>query len=345
MPITFKNGDMFAEPVEAIVNTVNCVGVMGKGVALEFKKRWPANYKAYKRICDAKELVPGQMFVFDTQQLFPQDGPRYLVNFPTKAHWRSKSKLIYIEEGLDALVEAIDAYQINSIAVPPLGCGNGGLDWADVCPLIVSKLGGLDHVDVIVFPPRNAIDVPEHINTSFPLTYERAVLLKGLGDLESHFNGTFDRISLQKIAYFLQVLGVSLNISFSRNLYGPYSEKLRKSFVAFEKSGMLDGFTTGDRQAHVTPSAYAAADEFLTAAAGDGPRIIRKIDTLIQGYESPYGMELLSSVHWLAVHERHYPVEKIIAEMMQWNENKRNSFTPDAICAAYDRLVEDKLLH
>lgn len=345
MPITFKKGDMFAEPVEAIVNTVNCVGVMGKGVALEFKKRWPANYKAYKKICDAKELSPGQMFVFDTQQLFPQDGPRYLVNFPTKAHWRSKSKLIYVEEGLDALVEDIQTYKMKSIAIPPLGCGNGGLKWSDVCPLIVSKLRGLDDVDVVVFPPRDAVDAPEHANTSFPLTYERAVLLKGLGDLEAHFDGAFDRISLQKIAYFLQALGVALNISFSRNLYGPYSEKLRRSFVAFEKRGMLDGFTTGDRQTRVTPSAYAAADEYLSDMRGRNEDVIVQLDKLIQGYESPYGMELLSSVHWLAAHEKHYPVEKIIAEMMQWNENKRNAFTPEAIRAAYDRLVEDKLLH
>lgn len=111
---------MFAEPVEALVNTVNCVGAMGKGVALEFKNRWPANFRAYKSLCDSKGLSPGQMFVFDTKELFISEGPRYLINFPTKAHWRSKSKMEYIEDGVDALVEAIREHGTTSIAIPPL---------------------------------------------------------------------------------------------------------------------------------------------------------------------------------------------------------------------------------
>ena len=105
MSIVFKKGNMFNEPVQAIVNTVNCVGVMGKGVALEFKNRWPANFKAYKKLCDSKGLKPGQMFVFDTKELFTTEGPRYLINFPTKVHWRSKSKISYIQDGLDALAD------------------------------------------------------------------------------------------------------------------------------------------------------------------------------------------------------------------------------------------------
>jgi len=345
MSFTFKNGDMFAEPVEALVNTVNCVGVMGKGVALEFKKRWPANYKAYKKVCDAKGLVPGRMFVFDTHQLFPTDGPRYLVNFPTKAHWRSKSKLSYVEDGLDALVETIRQYDIRSIAIPPLGCGNGGLDWADVKPLITSKLEVLPDVHFVVFPPMDALDEPEHAHAKFPMTFERAILLKSLGDLEGYFDGSFDRISLQKIAYFLQAFGVKLNLEFSRNLHGPYSETLRKSYIALEMSGMIGGFVSGDRQARATPSGYAVADEYLGKSETLGSEIIERLDRLIQGYESPYGLELLSSVHWLAHHERYYPIEKIVEAMQNWNENKRNSFKEDAIRLAYERLRDDGLLN
>ena len=184
MTLIFKKGDLFSEPVQALVNTVNCVGVMGKGVALEFKKRWPENFKAYKRICDAKALSPGKLYIFDTNELFASDGPRYLVNFPTKAHWRSKSKISYIEDGLDALANAIREYKISSISIPPLGCGNGGLDWADVKPLIVSKLGELEDVEVVVFPPRDAMDEPEHVHSKLNMTFERAMLLKSLGDLE-----------------------------------------------------------------------------------------------------------------------------------------------------------------
>jgi O-acetyl-ADP-ribose deacetylase (regulator of RNase III) len=345
MTIKFKKGDMFSEPVEALVNTVNCVGVMGKGVALEFKKRWPANFKEYKKLCDVKALVPGQMFIFDTNELFASEGPRYLVNFPTKSHWRSKSQISYVQDGLDALREEIKVFGIKSIAIPPLGCGNGGLDWADVKPLVLSKLSDLEDVEIIVFPPKDALDEPEHVHSNLPMTYARAVLLKGLNDLERYFDGSFDRVSMQKIAYFLQALGLDFKLKFARNLYGPYSENLKKAFIAFENHGMISGFLSGDRQAHVTNSGCAIADEFLSESDQGSDEIIDRLSKLIQGYESPYGLELLSSVHWLAHHEGHYPVERIIEQMVSWNENKRNSFSEDAIRVAYDRLLEDGLLN
>lgn len=345
MTIRTKTGDMFAEPVEALVNTVNCVGVMGKGVALEFKNRWPANFRAYKLLCDAKGLKPGQMFVFDTKELFISEGPRYLINFPTKAHWRSKSKIEYIEDGLDALVEAIREYGITSIAIPPLGCGNGGLDWADVRPVIETKLSVLDNVDVVLFAPKHAADAPEHAHSNLSMTYPRAILLKALNDLEYYFDGSFDRISLQKIAYFLQALGVDFKLKFSRNLHGPYSETLKLAYVAMERHGTIDGFLSGERQSHVTPSGCAVANEFLDQFETSANDTIDRLSKLVQGYESPYGLELLSSVHWLAHHEGHFPVEKIVQEMLGWSEAKRNKFSEDAIRAAYDRLKEDGLLN
>lgn len=346
MTLTFKNGDMFSEPVEALVNTVNCVGVMGKGVALEFKRRWPDNFRSYKKACDAKSLNPGALLVFDTGRLFPADGPRYLVNFPTKAHWRSPSKLAYVEQGLDALVREIRDLGITSIALPPLGCGNGGLAWADVKPLIASKLAALEDVRVVIFSPRESSDLPEFSRQSaLAMSYPRAMLLKTLAELELYFDGAFDRISLQKIVYFLQALGVGFHLNFERNLHGPYSETLKKAFVAFEKHGMLSGFLTDDRRTHVTPVGCAAADEFLQDRSRSGEDIIMRLSHLIQGYESPYGLELLSSVHWLARHERHYPVEKIIEAMNGWSDRKRNTFDGATIRAAYDRLREDELLH
>lgn len=346
MPLTFKTGDMFSEPVEALVNTVNCVGVMGKGVALTFKQRWPANFKAYKKACEAKTLNPGTMLVFDTRQLLPSDGPRYLVNFPTKAHWRSPSKLAYIEQGLDALVREILNYRITSIALPPLGCGNGGLNWDDVKPLIANKLSELSDVNVIVFAPKESADEPEYAATppALAMNFPRAMILKCLVELEVYFDGAFDRISLQKIVYFLQTLGVDFRLKFQRNLYGPYSETLKKAFVSFEKYGLIKGFLTDDRRAHITPVGCAAADGFLRNSNQSAEEIVTRLSHLIQGYESPYGLEVLSSVHWLAHHERRYPIEKIIEEMKSWNERKRNTFDDDTIRAAYQRLKDDGLL-
>lgn len=180
MSISFKTGDMFSENVEAIVNTVNCVGVMGKGVALEFKRRWPNNYKAYKRLCDEKRIKPGKMFVHELSSLLGEDGPRFLINFPTKNHWRGKSKISYITDGLDDFVHQVRRYGIRSVALPPLGCGNGGLDWAEVKPLIESKLADLPEVEVVVFEPKDASTSVEFEGNveKRTMTHPRAILVK-----------------------------------------------------------------------------------------------------------------------------------------------------------------------
>src|SRR5579884_1817745 len=133
MTIKLVKGDLLSQNVDAVVNTVNTVGVMGKGVALQFKRRWPENFRAYERASKQGDVQIGKMFIYDAGRLLT---PRYIINFPTKVHWRSPSKLEYIREGLEDLVSQIRRLNIESIAMPPLGCGNGGLDWEDVRPLI-----------------------------------------------------------------------------------------------------------------------------------------------------------------------------------------------------------------
>lgn len=160
MIIEYKNGDMFDEPTEAIVNTVNCVGVMGKGVALEFKRRWPSNFKAYKIACADKSLIPGKMFIFDNGGFLDSEKHRFLINFPTKQHWRSKSKIEYVKDGLVDFVEQIRRLGIKSVALPPLGCGNGGLEWSDVRPLIEEAVSSLPNVHFVIFGPAEPSDVP-----------------------------------------------------------------------------------------------------------------------------------------------------------------------------------------
>lgn len=143
-------GDLLAAEVDALVNAVNTVGVMGKGIALRFKQDYPANYAAYRDACRRQEVELGRMFVHETGA---RDGPRYVVNFPTKKHWRSRSTLPDIEAGLVSLRRVVAEHGIRSIAVPPLGCGHGGLDWADVYPLLRAGLGELSEVRVLVYPP------------------------------------------------------------------------------------------------------------------------------------------------------------------------------------------------
>jgi O-acetyl-ADP-ribose deacetylase (regulator of RNase III) len=142
--ITLASGNLFNADVEALVNAVNCVGVMGKGLALQFKERFPANFKAYAKACKAGEVRTGAMFVFATGLL---QNPRFLVNFPTKQHWRDSSRIEDIEAGLQSLVVEVRDRRIRSIAVPALGCGLGGLEWREVRPRIDAACSGRSESD------------------------------------------------------------------------------------------------------------------------------------------------------------------------------------------------------
>lgn len=151
--IVLRQGDLLKADAEAIVNAVNCVGVMGRGIALQFRKAFPENYEEYREVCNRGELKPGMMLIHDMRQL---TNPRYIVNFPTKQHWKEDSRIEYIENGLQTLVADIQKHGIRSIAIPPLGCGLGGLDWKIVRPLIEKAFLELPNVTVYLFEPLGA---------------------------------------------------------------------------------------------------------------------------------------------------------------------------------------------
>ena len=151
MPVTHKTGgSIFDERVDALVNPVNCVGAMGAGLALQFKKAFPENFRAYAELCETGGLRTGEMFVFETGAMFPT----HIINFPTERHYKDKSRMQYIEDGLLALVDEIERREIESIAIPALGCGLGGLGWGDVRPLIVGMFEDMEEVEVVVFEPQ-----------------------------------------------------------------------------------------------------------------------------------------------------------------------------------------------
>lgn len=345
MSVSFKTGDLFLDKSEALVNTVNCVGVMGKGVALEFKRRWPENYKAYKKACDSKKLRPGNMLIYELTNLFGKSETKFIVNFPTKDHWRAKSKLEYISEGLDSLISDIKKYRIKSIAFPPLGCGNGGLDWDIVRPMMLERLSELNDVNVSIYAPLNGSDDPEYMETHLKMTTGRAVFLKAIAELETPFGGVLDRLSLQKIAYFLQVMDVPLNLDFTKNLYGPYSEALKKAVVALEGDYKLIAGFQADREAHVTPAGFAAAEDYLKNDE-QSEAVIENLAKLVDGFETPYGLELLSTVHKVAttLDVGKVDINYIASEMMALEKNKRNVFPKDEIRLAFQRLKDDRLL-
>jgi O-acetyl-ADP-ribose deacetylase (regulator of RNase III) len=340
MNIHITQGDLLArEDVDAIVNTVNCVGVMGKGIALQFKNKWPANFSAYAAACREGKVQLGSMFVYDSGGLLR---PNFIINFPTKQHWREKSKLESIRSGLDDLVRQVRKLGIRSIAVPPLGCGNGGLDWADVRPLIEAAFAPIPDVDVYVFEPGGALDPKRMVvNTKPPrMTAARAAMLKVM-EIYRQFDFGLSKIEVQKLAYFLQIAGADMRLTFAKHQYGPYSEDLKHALNRME-GHFIRGVGDGVVQAEIEPidDALREADRFISQIGqGDLREGVRRVAELIEGFETPYGMELLASVHWVATHDPTvHDVQSAVNAVGAWNVRKKHLMSPAHVEAAWERL-------
>ncbi|WP_294535828.1 macro domain-containing protein [uncultured Rhodoblastus sp.] len=334
--IEFKTGDILKADAEALVNTVNCIGVMGRGVALQFKNAFPENFKAYEAACAREEVEPGKMFVFEPHQLA---GPKFIINFPTKRHWRGKSRMEDIDSGLNALVEEIRARGIRSIAIPPLGAGLGGLDWAEVRPRIVTALRGLDDLHVTIFEP-NSAPVATKSREVPNMTPGRAALVvlmhRYLGGLMDPF---ISLIELQKLMYFMQEAGQPLRLHYIKHHYGPYADNLRHVLTKIEGhlvSGYRDGGDAPDKQLELVPGAVKDAETFLSADLDTKTRFDR-VGALVEGFETPFGLELLATVHWVAKREQAASVEDAVEKVYAWNDRKRR-FSPRQIGIAFETL-------
>ena len=336
---------MRQDDVDAIVNTVNCVGVMGKGIALQFRNKWPENNRAYEAACKAKEVRLGRMFVFDSGGLVK---PNYIINFPTKDHWRGKSSLESIREGLKDLVAQVKRLRIRSIAVPPLGCGNGGLEWSEVRPLIEGAFAELPDVEVRLFEPSGAPDPKSmEVKTKRPrMTAGRAAILKVLDTYRALEYG-LSRIEVQKLAYFLQEAGEELTLSFVKHRYGPYSEELRHALNSME-GHFIRGLGDGVVEAEIEPveDALAEAEEFVKANGHAAlEKHVERVAQLIEGFQSPYGMELLATVHWVATREAGvHTFDQVLGAVKSWNERKASIMQDAHLRAAWDRLSEQRWL-
>ena len=341
--ITLEQGNVLQAKAEAVVNTVNCEGFMGKGIALQFKKAYPDNFDAYRRACRAREVRPGRMFIFDLGAML---GVRYIINFPTKRHWKGRSRYEDIEAGLAALVEDVRRLGIRSIAIPPLGCGLGGLDWSRVRPMIEQAFAALPEVEVQLYEPAGAPaaeDMP--VRTKRPhLTVARALFIQVMRQYAA-LEYRLTLLEIQKLAYFLQEAGQPLRLNYQAGLYGPYAPNLNKVLEVLEGH-----YTRGygdtqkpDVELALIDGAAEEAETFLHSHDLERERLAR-VSRLIEGFETPYGMELLSSVHWLAVHAT--PVaaspDAAIAGMAEWNERKRRMFRPEHIRIAWGHLEEQK---
>ena len=342
--IELQEGDLLKADAEALVNTVNCVGVMGKGIALQFKQAFPENFVAYEKACKKGQIRLGQVHVFSTERLL---NPKHIISFPTKKHWRAKSRLSDIESGLDSLVEIISRLNIRSVAVPPLGCGYGGLKWSEVEPLIKQKMRALPEVTVLLFAPHGAPKPDEmRVGTKRPrMTRGRALLIKLL-DLYGEQGYRHSLLEIQKLAYFLQEAGEPLRLDFVKYHYGPYAENLHHVLQRMEGHFIRGyGDRSGDAQIYLLPDARDEADEFLEGDREAAARMDR-VRRLIEGFETPYGVELLSTVHWVTRTDSDAACDpdRATESVQKWNSRKRQIFKPQHIHAAWKRLRSEGLV-
>ena len=328
--ITYTQGNLLDAPVEALVNTVNTVGVMGKGIALMFKERFPRNMTAYAQACKQGDVTVGKMFVTETGELL---GARWIINFPTKQHWKAASQMQWIEQGLLDLRRVIIDNTIQSIAIPPLGAGNGGLDWHEVKPKIEQALGDLTDVEILVYEPSTQYQNVSKSSGVKTLTPARALIAEMIRRYWI-LGMECSLLEIQKLAWFLQRaieqqgLPNQLKLNFEPNRYGPFASNLNHLlnnldgyYLKAEKRvpdlGSLDVIWFNQEQAE-TVSAYLhdEGQDYLPA--------LEQATRLIDGFESPFGMELLATVDWIINKTDCEPtVAAVRQQMSQWPSGQK----------------------
>ena len=339
--LEYKTGNILAENVEALVNTVNCVGVMGRGVALMFKKAFPDNFEAYAHACRRKEVRPGQMFVVEQDRLV---GPRYIVNFPTKRHWRGKSRMEDIESGLLDLRRVIREKGIRSIAIPPLGSGLGGLAWSDVRPQIEEALHDLDDVRVVIFEPNDSAARHRTKGQSIvpSMTPGRSALV---ALMQRYLDGLLDPfvtpLEVHKLMYFMKATGEgSLDtLHMVKGQYGPQVRNLNRVLGKIE-GHFISGFTgvgdTVNNRLELVPGANGDAEEFLNGHPAVRSNVNR-VANLMEGFETPAGLSLLSTTHWVIDREKPSSFDGLITAIRAWDRLDQQ-FSPSQIQLAADVL-------
>lgn len=354
--IKFTTGNLLEAKADVLVNTVNTVGVMGKGIALMFKERFPENFRQYAAACKAQKVRTGEMFVTRVNEL---DGPQWIVNFPTKQHWRSPSQLAWVIEGLKDLRKFLTENNVSSIAIPPLGAGNGGLDWDKVKPEIEKELGQLD-IDILVFEPTERYQNVEKKTGVEKLTPARALI----AELVRRYwvmGMECSLLEIQKLAWFLERAiekfnpkANPLNLKFTAHKYGPYANRLDHLLNNLDGSYLHCNKRISDADPLEVIWFEETRKDFLQAylksEARDYLEALEATADLIDGFESPFGMELLATVDWLLARESVEPSIQAVREgLVNWRggeraaERKVRLFDNRAIGIALERLTYSNL--
>ncbi len=324
--IKYITGNILESNAKALINTVNTVGVMGKGIALQFKKAYHNNFKTYVDACKRKEIEIGKLLVTKDSNL--NSGEKYIINFPTKKDWRKPSEYFYIESGLDDLIRVIKENNIDSVAIPPLGAGNGGLEWEKVKKIIEQKLGHLD-TEIIVYEPTQQIK--EKLKKErVKLTDARALLLYVLYDLVK--NGEYvSEFSSEKVCYFLQRFGGKkyFKLEFSPNFYGPYSGKVRFVLNVLNGSYIM-GYSDMNKKPFepltLIADGYQDVKKHIENNS-DLLKIARRTIDFLTGFYSDFALELLSSIDFISTSQKTSDKNIISEQLNNWSDRKRSMFS------------------
>ncbi|WP_086818701.1 macro domain-containing protein [Allokutzneria sp. NRRL B-24872] len=346
--IRFAFGNLLRADVEAVVNPVNCVGVMGKGLALQFKRAFPEIVEPYENACATGEIQPGRVQTIDRGA---GEKPRWILNVPTKRHWRQPSRLDDVEAGAAALAESIERQGIRSVAVAPLGCGNGGLDWFVVLPILLKHLAPLESVDVVIYPPAGAPAPEDMPNRSLrpSMTSRRAgviVLFAEFVRRSESFRVAFQadslaRLEMQKLVYFAQVRSDDRYWDFERGRYGPYSHGLERELRSWEGHFLIGFGDATDKVMELRP-VRLLPDAIKQA---DGERLFRQQEViddvlkLLVGWENTYELELLATVLFLSECKLASSAEGAYEIIQKWDAPAR-LFTSRHVRIAWRHLCE-----
>lgn len=343
-------GDLFDSDAEALVNTVNTVGVMGKGIALQFKENFPENYRLYREACKNNTLEIGKLLI--TKESIPSGESKTIINFPTKKHWRYPSEYSYIEKGLVSLREEIISRKLHSVALPPLGSHNGGLDWSRVKRMIERILGDLN-CEIFLYEPSNEI-VERMKSERVRLTPARAMLLVLIADMNRY--GEFGSVfAAEKLVYFLQRFGGKdyFNIEFKPYIYGPYSGG-KVAHVLYHLNG---SYIKGMGGMQNKPFDYIwlmddAEKEALTFinsyAEHDIKSVCDRTMKFLRSFYSNFSLELLSTVDYLMNFTGRFTdwckmdmteiLDALKHELHGWSTRKEVMFTSEYLSIAVNHL-------
>ncbi len=334
--IRYTKGDIFDSETEAIINTVNTVGVMGKGIALQFKQRFPYNFEVYKKACDNNDIGIGKLLVTESDSLFT----KYIINFPTKKHWKNPSQYHYIEEGLEDLIKQLKEKKIKSVAIPPLGAGNGRLKWENVKMIIEKYLAHIDDIEFVIYEPQERFLSRDVVKNSSPvLTPVRALLWLTFQEYQQA-GDDLNLLVAQKIAYFLQRLGEPLRLEYEKGWYGPYAPTLNKVLQVMNGS-FISYNASSDKPSElinlVTKEEAKIRQKYLELSDKQKEKF-ELLNKFIEGFETPFSLELLATVDWILLKKPDISMEQIYREISNWTERKASLIDQYHIKVAYTHL-------